>query len=376
MPAQHPIATRPGYRVPPERASRYRGCLLAGAAGDALGAAVEFLSLAQIRQQFGAQGIRDFAPAYGRIGAITDDTQMTLFTADGILRAQVRGALRGVASTVGMVALAYQCWLKTQGLDGEAPASASPGWLPGHRELFARRAPGRTCIEALGTSAARSGLAAGNHSKGCGGVMRVAPVGLYTAAIGAGAEAAFRLGCDLAAITHGHPTGQLAAGALAVIVQRLSLGAALEPALQIAGNLLRTREHHEETLAAMHRAETLAASATPADRALASLGEGWVAEEALAIAVFCALRTRRLEEAVCMAVNISGDSDSTGSITGNLMGAWLGVHAIPDRWLRELELRGAIEEMADDLATVGDWNLSESGETGAEAYWHGRYPDY
>jgi hypothetical protein len=70
-------------------------CLLGGAVGDALGAPVEFLSLAQIRSHFGSAGIRDFAEAYGRVGAITDDTQMTLFTAEGLLRATVRGHERG-----------------------------------------------------------------------------------------------------------------------------------------------------------------------------------------------------------------------------------------------------------------------------------------
>ena len=57
--------------------ARTRGCLLGGAAGDALGAPVELLSLAEIRQRYGPQGITACAEAYGRLGAITDDTQMT-----------------------------------------------------------------------------------------------------------------------------------------------------------------------------------------------------------------------------------------------------------------------------------------------------------
>ena len=52
---------------------RYRGCLIGGAVGDALGAPVEFMSRHEILQCFGAKGIRDFVPAFGRIGAITDD---------------------------------------------------------------------------------------------------------------------------------------------------------------------------------------------------------------------------------------------------------------------------------------------------------------
>lgn len=74
------------------RIDRIKGCLLGGAVGDALGAPVEFLEWAAIRNTFGAQGIVDYAPAYGRLGAITDNTQMMLFTAEGLLRAYVRGS--------------------------------------------------------------------------------------------------------------------------------------------------------------------------------------------------------------------------------------------------------------------------------------------
>ena len=77
---------------------RYLGCMLGGAVGDALGAPVEFQSLSQIRQKYGSAGINDYDEAYGRIGAITDDTQMTLFTAEGLLRAWTRGNLRGICS--------------------------------------------------------------------------------------------------------------------------------------------------------------------------------------------------------------------------------------------------------------------------------------
>ncbi len=98
---------------------RYRGCLLGGAVGDALGASVEFLSLGEIRARFGAAGIRDYAPAYGRIGAITDDTQMTLFTAEGLLRAHNRGTQKGIVHTPTVVHHAYLRWLETQ---SEAPA--------------------------------------------------------------------------------------------------------------------------------------------------------------------------------------------------------------------------------------------------------------
>ena len=89
--------------------------------------------------------------------------------------------------------------------------------------------------------------------------------------------------------------------------------------------------------------------------AIAELGEGWIAEEALAIGVYCALVASDFREAVTLAVNHDGDSDSTGSITGNLIGAMLGVEAIPDSWLHELELADVIREIADDLLEYPGW---------------------
>lgn len=79
-------------------ADRLTGCMLGGAVGDALAAPVEFMSLPNIRAQFGSAGVTDYAPGYGRIGAVTDDTQMPLWTADGLLHAECPGSQRGVGN--------------------------------------------------------------------------------------------------------------------------------------------------------------------------------------------------------------------------------------------------------------------------------------
>ena len=105
----------------PARPERIAGCLLGGAVGDALGAPVEFMRLSEIRERFGGEGLTDFAPAYGRLGAITDDTQMTLFTAEGLLRAYCRGIRKGICDGPTVIYYAYVRRLKTQGyeLDSE-----------------------------------------------------------------------------------------------------------------------------------------------------------------------------------------------------------------------------------------------------------------
>jgi ADP-ribosylglycohydrolase len=153
---------------------RFLGCLLGGAVGDALGAPVEFMSRTDILHAFGPDGIVDYAPAYGDIGRVTDDTQMTLFTAEGLIRAWVRQCDRGITTYEGVTANAYLRWLRTQGAKPHRGIEYGPrehGWLFKQRDLHARRAPGKTCLSAL--RAMRSpGEPAKNDSKGCGGVMR------------------------------------------------------------------------------------------------------------------------------------------------------------------------------------------------------------
>ncbi len=338
-----------------EQIERVRGCMLGGAAGDALGAPVEFDSLATIRARFGPGGIRDYAPAYGRRGAITDDTQMAMFTAEGLIRAAVRQDEKGICDPPSVVHHAYLRWLATQ---GERPASgdvAMDGWLVKERALWSRRAPGRTCLAALRHSS-RGQPRADNDSKGCGGVMRIAPVGL----VGRGDP--FTLGCEIAALTHGHPTGQLAAGFLAVVIRGLVSGEPLDAALDAATARLTTAPRHEETLAAVEAARAAAAKGAPGAERVEALGKGWVAEEALAIALYCALVAESFEDGVVLAVNHGGDSDSTGAICGNILGALLGAGAIPERWLADLELRDAITRLANDLHATATDRLDTNSE--------------
>ena len=99
----------------------------------------------------------------------------------------------------------------------------------------------------------------------------------------------------------------------------------------------------------MQAAVALAAAGAPSAERVERLGGGWVAEEALAIGLYCALAAPALEDALPLAVTHSGDSDSTGSIAGNLLGALLGERAIPARWLAPLELRDEIRTVATDL---------------------------
>ncbi len=343
--------------------SRVQGCLLGGAVGDALGAPVEFLSHEQIIARFGQQGIRDFVPCYGRLGAITDDTQMTLFTAEGLIRADIRltnqsrGDLVDTARRV--VHHAYLRWLKTQGV---TPARfedeiGMDGWLIGVDALWAQRAPGSTCLSAL-RDAEVLGALARNDSKGCGTVMRTAPIGIV-----ARDDLLFRLAIEISALTHGHLNASLSAGFLSRLIAGLMKGADLAEAIDAAKRELLHHAGHLEVLRAVEGAEKLASERNAAAIVDGRLGEGWIAEEAVAIALHAVLVAGDLEEAVILAVNHSGDSDSTGAIAGNIAGALYGRAAIPDRWLSTLELRDEIIDIATDLAGIRDGSLSQTAES-------------
>jgi ADP-ribosylglycohydrolase len=319
--------------VPPQGTSppldrslgRYRGCILGLAIGDALGAPIEFLTLTDIRARYGPNGITDLEAWRGhQAGSFTDDTQMSVATAIGLLSAFEDEARRGASHVVGSLYGTYGAWLELQVDERE------------------QRGPGRTCITALASGRIGTVTQPLNDSKGCGGVMRVAPIGLAFPA-----EVAFRYGADAAAITHGHPSGYLSAGLLAEIVARLADGEDLHAAADAACNSLGAWEGHRETLEAVHRAATLAAGPTPTHEAVAALGAGWVGEEALGIALFCAMRFGAdFRSAVCAAANHDGDSDSTASICGAIVGTAHGVEALPKSWVERVERRALLEDLA------------------------------
>ena len=322
---------------------RARGCLLGGALGDALGAPVEFLSLNLIRQRH-PEGV-DFPQS----GLVTDDTQMTLFTADGLIRA----AVAGDREPDQQLWQAYQRWLRTQGLVDPFPETSD--WLLGHRELWAARAPGMTCVSALRDGKPGRTDAPINNSKGCGGVMRAAPAGFLPEP-----EAAYRVGCALSALTHGHPSGWIAGGALALLVHLLAVrDVPLTVALMEVERRVAAEPEGGEVREALATAVD-AARRQPSDTTtLVTLGEGWVAEEALAIAVYAALsHPNGVVAALRLAVEHSGDSDSTGAITGNILGAMLGTGALPADWLARVELRDVLTTVADDLVDAYAGNLA------------------
>ena len=329
---------------------RFRGCLIGGAAGDALGYAVEFLGENQIFKKYGSTGITAYALRNGA-AEISDDTQMTLFTASGLLS----GAANGAESCLCSVQRMYQCWYRTQTESYPLRDQNTDTWLLTVPELFSCRAPGTTCMSAIEQGANGSVTEPINNSKGCGGVMRVAPIGLFFCDKPVSYAETDLLGAQAAALTHGHELGYIPAAALVHIVRTvaekdLPLKNAVEEAVAAMNDLFPQVRFIADFSAIMKKAIRLSETEEDDLEAIHQLGEGWVGEEALAIAVYCALKYRNdFDMALRAAVNHNGDSDSTGAVTGNILGAALGYQAIPQKYKERLELHDVVMKAAEEL---------------------------
>jgi ADP-ribosylglycohydrolase len=357
---------------------KYRGCLIGGAAGDALGYAIEFFDEKSIFQKYGEKGITDYELTNGK-ALISDDTQMTLFTANGLLLGTTRGQLRGImAPYPSYIAYCYMDWYRTQTesypIDKENPYAYT--WLVNIPDLFHRRAPGNTCMSAIGAGANGSINEPVNRSKGCGGVMRVAPVGLYFEDVGESGTKYDLIGAEAAAITHGHELGYIPAATLTHIIRRLahediSVDEAVDSAIKSTADTFSNAKEIKNYIQLMDKAVELSGKDISDLEAIHLLGQGWVAEEALAIAVYCALKyPDDIDKALIAAVNHEGDSDSTGAITGNIVGANVGLNGIPDKYKNNLELYDIIIEIADDL--YNDCQMSEHSAYTDEK-WESKY---
>jgi len=350
-----------------------RGSLIGGAAGDALGFPVEFLSSSEISDIYPDPGISDYHldENSGR-ALISDDTQMTLFTANGLLYRATRLMTKGIAYDLEhYVWLAYKEWLGTQ--TGKFPEKKIC-WISDIAELRASRGPGTTCLTALSGGVMGTIEEPVNISKGCGGIMRVAPVALYT-----GRQRKYD-GAKTADITHGHPLGYMSAEALSQILHRVVFGKDseekhLSDIIAESGNemyeLFNGTEFLMYLLEIMDLAQKLALNDDDDKRNISRIGEGWVAEEALGIAIYCSLRYYNdFSKAIIAAVNHEGDSDSTGAITGNIVGAHVGYSNIPLKWKTHLELHDTILEIADDLCH--DCQISDKSSYRDKA-WENKY---
>lgn len=379
-----------------------RGCLMAGAAGDALGYEVEFMSRKAILSRYGENGITKFALDNNGRALISDDTQMTLFTANGMLMGLTRGCMRGIGGRPEKyVDGAYLDWYYTQtGKKKEILINDFHfTWLRDLPEMAQQRAPGNTCLDAC--ERLFRGEKVLNNSKGCGGIMRVAPMALLDAGYASRGENAYTLeelaeaGGEISECTHKHPLGFLPASLLTVLLYKVvpmtakqvqeDIDRIVAETLDILDLIYKDKyasdKHYLKELS--EKAVRLAHSDVSDADAIRQLGEGWVAEETWAIALYCAIRhIDSVEDAIIASVNHDGDSDSTGSVCGNMMGAIYGYEHIKSRNIfcpegrkfeDTLELSEIILTLADDLSTGCIISEYDPIDTPEKRQWYERY---
>lgn len=347
---------------------KFKGCLIGGAAGDALGYEIEFWGNHQIFDTYGPQGIQEYELNYGE-ALISDDTQMTLFTAVGLLNEAAKSVENEKYSMLPLLGIwdAYYEWYQMQynGIHTKSDPKVlkrRKTWLFHILELRERRAPGMACMGSLRGKIPGSIEDPINNSKGCGGVMRVAPVGLFFNRFPEKedriAEVNY-IAAGAAALTHGHPLGYLTAAVLAHIVNRIACGGCtygdslkdiILESMDYLQKLYPETAYSKTLCDLLQKAMELTENGKDDLENITELGEGWVAEETLAIAIYCALKYQDdFSKAICVSVNHKGDSDSTGAVTGNILGAWIGYEQIPAKWKKNLECHNTIVKVAEDL---------------------------
>lgn len=339
-----------------------RGCLVGGGAGDALGYPVEFMREHEIVEEYGPAGITEYQidPETGT-AVVSDDTQMTMFTATGILNfAQDAAEGNAKEEIYRYVWRHYLDWFRTQNQTARGSGQSCLMKIP---ELYAWRAPGTTCLSALRTGECGTIEEGLNNSKGCSGVMRVAPAAVLRVCGNqeafASIEEADRAGADIAAITHGHCLGYIPAAALTHVIRRILYGGCvygtdLHAITEECRDTMRTLFADEYAVRNFEKTMNEAIERSQNDLCdpenIRALGEGWVGDEAFAIALYCSLRhSDDFGAALIAAVNHDGDSDSTGAITGNIMGALVGYEKIEEKWKKNLQFEPELLKLADAL---------------------------
>lgn len=310
---------------------RALGVMIGAAYGDSLGAAVEMMSLGSIRTYYGKNGIQICDAAFGHdAGVITDDTQMALATAQGILACANRSDADTVTTSIYR---SYLAWYKTQSQPGQS------------------RGPGSTCISALASGRMGTLDMPLNHSAGCGGIMRAHPIGIAYNNL----DTAVEVGLRSALITHGGPNGYVPSGLLAMMVAHLLNGKTFQETLELTQlRLSRIRKNEAEGTQLAIRAAIDAPKSGDRGAIIdkyfdqSALGGGWRGHAALGIAVYAVLCSNDPIEAVKIAVNHSGDSDSTGSIAGAIVGAINGLSP----FAKELADTGVTLERRAELESV------------------------
>ena len=335
----------------PNKLEMFIGCLMGGAIGDAMGAPIEFLKYEQIQEKYGEDGVETLILDKNRKAYITDDTQMTLFTADGLIKSCLKNKDYNCEKEpdYNILYKSYTDWHKCQ-----IGQNVNNGWISALKEMHQFRAPGRTCMTYTQENKIPGSISNSiNGRNGNGGIMRIAPVGLL---YHNNPDLAFKVGAEATALTHGNPNAYLSAGFQAALIAYILQGNSILTSINKVTDILVKYPNHEDVLKKVSYAIKYAEDNTDSFLAIRNMGKSSTGDAALGIALFCALKhPNDYEKAIKLAVNFDGDSDTIGSIVGNIVGASVGEYGIPAIWQRRIELGDEVYDLAEELY----WGINE-----------------
>lgn len=335
-----------------EKLKNFQGCLLGGAIGDAFGAPLEKLPMQEIQRRFHGS-LKYLIKQKDGIAEFTDDTQMTLFTIDGLL-GSIHKFSEQSDEYYRNILKSYKKWYITQ-VESE-PISGAKG-LMALAGLYEKREPGNTCLSSLQSDKFGTIDNPINDSAGNGGVMRVAPVGLLYCN---NPELSFEVGMKIAALTHGHPRGFLPAGFLSCLIAYIIKGNSFEDALELTKSVLKKYPEADNLLNKISKAQELAKEDTTEEQAISILGSGWTGDEALAIAIYSNLKHfGDFKKIIITSANHGGDSDTTAAIAGNIAGVLNSVDNIPNQWKKSIDMSTLLEKYAHFLYHIANNSASQ-----------------
>ena len=338
------------------RLSSYIGCLLGLAAGDAMGYAVDGKTLAQIRNDYGPDGLLGYDLVNG-YADISSYTQLAAFVCNGLLLGMTRGQMTGAMQPfVRYIAVGERDWSRTQKYRRE-PNERIYCWVAKSDSLRARRCMDTLMLDTLNRGRLGTMEEQKNRFQTPGSITAAVPVGLFFDPDHSSREEIQRLGAEAVAITHGNPLAFLAGAALAHIISRLSWDGQtrLKPVVQEAVQMLRERfsaeyRQAEDVCRDLERALELAGAHDIGQADAMEQLECDTASKALAGAVYaCLCHPTNFDEAMITAVNHSGYSAAVGAVAGAILGACLGIGGLPEFYLECLEPAQVLAELARDM---------------------------
>lgn len=324
--------------------------LVAGCYGDALGYSVEFHSWNDIRRDHGILGIQrlQLEQKSGKAAA-SDDTQMTLFACQAINFA-LRDKNLSFENIKQHTRHSFLQWYETQ-IARKGEVSIKNSMFEKEHIMFKRQAPGNTCLSSLYEGANGTVDNPINSSKGCGAVMRAAPYSFLFEHLTV--EEIWSIAAAQGALTHGHIEGWASAAALAYIMALMFKGHPLEMAIIKAQKMLKlNKAFNTDLLLTIASKMSLSPELLSPEELNELLGEGWTGDEALGIAIYSALTAKSVNEAVWIAANHDGDSDSTASIAGQLAALRFGLtNKEIEETKHQIDLGPLTIKVAEELAT-------------------------